>query len=132
MEIINQKTITRRNLKKNNLMVVFNVLYTKKEKIHPTYVSKHNSKLEKPIILSTFSNEVVWHYIRVTKLSENNKLELHKKVCENKNFCDVIIPSKDTNILELIQTIVPATIYANLKCLVKKMMNIKIIHLQQK
>ena len=32
-----------------------------------------------------------------------NKLESHKKVCENKDFCNVIMTSEDTKILELIQ-----------------------------
>ena len=31
------------------------------------------------------------------------KLELHKKVCKNKDFCNVIIPSANTKILELHQ-----------------------------
>ena len=30
-----------------------------------------------------------------------NKLESHKKVCENKDFCNVIMPSEDTKILEI-------------------------------
>ena len=30
-----------------------------------------------------------------------NKVESHKKVCENIDFCDVIMPSEDTKILEL-------------------------------
>ena len=29
-----------------------------------------------------------------------NKLQLHKRVCENKDFCNVIMPSLDTEILE--------------------------------
>ena len=32
-----------------------------------------------------------------------NKLESHKKVCENKYFCNVIMLSEDTEILELNQ-----------------------------
>ena len=28
-----------------------------------------------------------------------NKLELHKRACENKDFCNVNIPSDDTKIL---------------------------------
>ena len=28
-----------------------------------------------------------------------NKIEFHKKVCENKDFCNVIMPSEDTKIL---------------------------------
>ena len=27
-----------------------------------------------------------------------NKLELHKRVCENKDFCNIIMPSEDTKI----------------------------------
>ena len=61
-----------------------------------------------------------WHYLAVKKLSAllrgrpsknngdfyclncrhffrtKNTLKLHKKVCENKNFCNVIMPSEDT------------------------------------
>ena len=32
-----------------------------------------------------------------------NKLESHKKLCENKNFCDVVMPSEDTKVLEFNQ-----------------------------
>ena len=32
-----------------------------------------------------------------------NKLESHKKLCENKNFCDVVMPSQDTKVLEFNQ-----------------------------
>ena len=32
-----------------------------------------------------------------------NKLEFHKKVCENKDFCNVIMPSKDNKILKFNQ-----------------------------
>ena len=32
-----------------------------------------------------------------------NKLEPHKRVCENKEFCNVIMPSEDTKILEFNQ-----------------------------
>ena len=32
-----------------------------------------------------------------------NKLEFHKKVCENKDFCNVIFSFEDTKILEFIQ-----------------------------
>ena len=36
----------------NNVTIVLNVLHAKKEKIYPTYVSKHNSNREKQVILS--------------------------------------------------------------------------------
>ena len=32
-----------------------------------------------------------------------NKLQSHKKVCENKNFCNIVTPSEDTKILEFNQ-----------------------------
>ena len=68
-----------------------------------------------------------WHYLAVKNLSPllreiistnnddfyclnclhffkiKNKLELHKKVCENKDFCNVIMPSEETKILEFNQ-----------------------------
>ena len=33
----------------------------------------------------------------------NNKLESHKKVCKNKYFSNILMPSKDTKILEFNQ-----------------------------
>ena len=38
------------------------------QKIHPAFSLKHNSELEKQIILLMIPNEVRWHYIAVTKL----------------------------------------------------------------
>ena len=32
-----------------------------------------------------------------------NKLESHKKVCENEGFCNVVMPSEETEILEFNQ-----------------------------
>ena len=31
--------------------------------------------------------------------STENKRKSHKKVCENKDFCNVVMPSEDTKIL---------------------------------
>ena len=68
-----------------------------------------------------------WHYFAVKKLSAllrgitskhygdlyclnclhsfrtENKLESHKRVCENKGFCNIIMPSEDTEILQFDQ-----------------------------
>ena len=110
---------------KNNVTIAFNILYSKNEKIYPAYISKHNSNSEKEVVLLTISNgQKQWHYLAVKKLSTlsrgltshhcdefyclnclhslrtKNKLESHKKVCENKNFCNLIMPSEDTKILE--------------------------------
>ena len=45
-----------RNYEKNNLTIALNVLYAKKQKIYPAYVSKHNSNREKQFILLMISN----------------------------------------------------------------------------
>ena len=69
------------------------------------------------------------------------KLELHKAVCETKDFWDVFMPSKDTKILEFnpYQKSDKASfiIYADLACIIenRRLMDVKIIlkvHLQQK
>ena len=53
-----------------------------------------------------------------------NKRESHKKVCENKDFCNVIMPSEDTKILKYNQyqksDKAPFVIYLDLECLIEK------------
>ena len=39
-----------KKLKKYNLKIALNVLYSKKENIYPAYVSKHKSNCEKQVI----------------------------------------------------------------------------------
>ena len=50
-----------------------------------------------------------------------NKLESHKKVCENKDFSNVIMPSEDTKISEFNQyqksDKAPFIIYADPECI---------------
>ena len=41
---------------KKNVTIALNVLYAKKEKIYPPYVSKHNSNHEKQVILLIIRN----------------------------------------------------------------------------
>ena len=41
---------------RNNVTIALNVLYPKKEKIYPAYVSKHNSDHEKQVILLMILN----------------------------------------------------------------------------
>ena len=52
---------------KNNLTIAINVLYTKKEKIHPAYVSKHNSNCEKQVICFNYCKwrRMVLYYINI-------------------------------------------------------------------
>ena len=52
-----------------------------------------------------------------------NKLELHKKACENKDFCNVNMPSDDTKILEFQyqkSDKAPFIINADLECIIGK------------
>ena len=52
------------------------------------------------------------------------KLESHKKICENKDFCNVIMLSEDTKILGFNQyqksDKAPFIIYADLECIIEK------------
>ena len=42
---------------KNNVTIALNILYTKNEKIYPTYFSKHNSNLENQVIFLNNSKQ---------------------------------------------------------------------------
>ena len=64
---------------------------------------------------------------------------MHKKVCQNKDFCNVIIPSEDTKTLEFNQyqetDKVSIFVYADPECIIEKIdecENNPEIHLQQK
>ena len=68
-----------------------------------------------------------------------NKLKSQKEVCEIKFFCNIVISSEDTKILEFNQyqksDKAPFIIYVDLECLIKKIYNVKTtlkIDLQQK
>ena len=113
-----------------------------------SYVSKHNSSCKEQVILLMIPNGEKWFYLAVKKVSAllrgitlqhfghfyclsclhfskpKNKLELHKKVRENKDFCNVHMPSQDTKVLEFnqYQTIdkAPFIICSNLEFLIEK------------
>ena len=102
----------------------------------------------KTLATQTKSEGSRWHYLLFKKLSAllrritskqysdfyclkglhsfrtKNKLESYKKVCEKKDFCNVIMPSEDTEILEFSQyqksDKAPLIIYADLKCVMEK------------
>ena len=102
-------------------------MYAEKEKIQPANVSKHNSKREKQVIHLVISDGKKWHYLAVKKLSAllrgitskhqgdvyclncfysfatENKLQSHKRACQNKEFCKVNTASEETKILEFNQ-----------------------------
>ena len=111
---------------KNNLTIALNILYIKEKEISPAYILKHNSTPEKQIILLVTPNEEKegWHYLVVKKLSASlhgitlknkgdfyylnclhsfrteNKFKSHEKVCKNKDFCGIVMPSEKDNVLE--------------------------------
>ena len=120
----------------------------KKKKIYPAYVSKYNSNHEKQVVILTISNKEKWHYLAVKILllllrgisskhhgdlyylnclhsfTTEKKRESHKKVFESKYFCNIIMPSEDTKILEFnqYQKSDKATfiIHADLECIIDK------------
>ena len=58
-----------------------------------------------------------------------SKLESHKKICENHDYCHVEMPTKDNNIIKYNHgeksIKVPFIIYADLECLLEKMSTCK-------
>ena len=58
-----------------------------------------------------------------------NKFQSHKKVCENKFFCNIMMPSEDTKMMEFNhhQKVekAPLAIYAGLECLIEKIYRCK-------
>ena len=100
-------------IEKNALTIALNILYAKKENIYPSGVSL---KLWKQVILFMIPNGIGQHYLAAKELSTllrrksnsdfyclncvysfatENKLESHKKVCENKDFCNIVMYSED-------------------------------------
>ena len=90
--------------------------------MYPSYASKHNSNREKQVTILMISNgDKKWHYLAVKILSTllrgitsrhhgefyclkfvhsfatENKLQSHKRECENKDFCNIIMPSDINN-----------------------------------
>ena len=53
-----------------------------------------------------------------------NKIQSYKRVCENKDFCSMIIPSEDTKIIEFNQyqkpDNAPFIIYVDLECIIEE------------
>ena len=53
--------------------------------------------------ITSKSNGGFYYLNSLHSFRTKSKLELHKRVCENKDFCNVIMPSEDTKILEFNQ-----------------------------
>ena len=117
-------------------------------KIEIAYKSKYNLIREKQIILLIISNGENWHYLIVKSLSglltgvtsnhkedfyclncfhsykTKNKLDVHKKICENHEYCHTEMPTKNNNIIKYNQggksLKLPFIIYADLECSLEK------------
>ena len=109
----------------NNKNVALNILYVsfKTKKIEIAYKSKYNLVRDNQVILLMISNGKNWHYLAVKSLSRllrgmtsnhdgdyyclncfhsyktENKLNVHKKVCENRDYCKIEMPSNDNNLI---------------------------------
>ena len=135
----------------SNNEVALNILYVphNTKKIEIAYKSKHNLTRGKRVILLMISNGENWHYLTVKNLSRllrgitsnhkgdfyslncfhsyrtKNKLEAHKKICENRDYCHVEMPTNDNNTIKYNQgeksIKLPFAVYADLECLLEKM-----------
>ena len=117
------------------------------KKIEIVYKSKHNLTIDNQILLLMIRNGENWHYLAVKSLSglftgdtsnhkqdyyclncfrsnrTNNKLDAHRKVCENHEYCHIEMPNKDNNKIKYNQgeksIKLPFIIYADLECLLE-------------
>ena len=135
----------------NNKSIALNILYVphNTKKICHAYKSKYNSTRENQAILLMITDGKKWHYLAVTRLSSLLKgitskhngdfyclncfrayttrirLERHKNVCENHNYCRVEMPNEDNKILKYNygekSMKAPFIIYADLEPLLEKM-----------
>ena len=87
---------------KNNLPIALNILYIKEKQICPANISKINLNCEKQIILSMIPNEEKEGWYCLSFRTEN-KLKSREKVCKNKDFCGIVMPSQKNYILEFNQ-----------------------------
>ena len=133
----------------NNKNVALNILYvpfnTKKNEI--AYKSKYNLVRDNQIKLLMISNGENWHYLAVKSLSgllkgitsnhngdyyclnyfhsyrTENKLNVHKRICENNEYCNIEMPSPN-NLIKYNQgdksLKLPFIIYADLEFILKK------------
>ena len=135
----------------NNESIALNILCVPHniKKIHIAYKSRHNLTREKQVILLMITDGKKWHCLVVKNLSgllrgvtsnhhgdsyclncfhsysTKNKLEAHKKICENHDYGYVEMPTKVNNTIKYNQgeksINLPFVIYADLECLLEKM-----------
>ena len=110
-----------------NNEVALHILYVPNNtrKINAAYKSKNNLTCDKQVILLMITDGEKWHYLTVKNLpgllrgitsthKEDfycsncfqsyrtlNKLKVHKKICENHDYCHLEMPNKDNNIITI-------------------------------
>ena len=137
----------------SNNTITLNILYvphnTKEIEIRDAYKSKYNLKYKNQVTVLLMTEGKKWRYLAVKKLSAllggitdnnngdfyclncfcsyttENKLNKHKNVCENHDYCYVEMPEENNKILKYNHgeksVKVPLTIYAELESLLEKM-----------
>ena len=88
-------------------------------------ILQQNKKLSTLLRGITSKNHIDSKYLNcLHSFATESKCECHKKVCENKYFCNVVVPSEDTEILEFNHYQKsyksPFVIYAGLECLTEE------------
>ena len=119
------------------------------KKINIAYKSKNDLIQGTQIILLMISDGQKWHYLVVKNLlgllrgitsnhkedfyclncfhsyKTENKLEAHKKICQNHDYCHVEMPTENNNIIKYNHgeksIKLPFVIYTDLECLLEKM-----------
>ena len=135
----------------NNKSIALNILYIphNTKDIRHAYKSNFNLTREHKVILLMISHDgEKWHYLYVKKLSAllrgitsnhngnvycknclksfgtKSKLEIHKKMCENHDYCYVQMSNNENKILEYKHSQkskrAPFVIYSDLECLLQK------------
>ena len=115
-----------KKFEQNNESIALNILYVPHNtgKIHIAYKSRRNLTREKQVILLMITDGEKWHCLVVKNLSgllrgvtpnhhgdfyclncfhlysTKNKLEAHKTICENYDYCHVEMPTKDSNTIK--------------------------------
>ena len=113
----------------NNKNVALNILYIpyNTKKVEIAYKSKYNLVRDNQIILLMITDGEKWHYVVVKNLSRllrgitsnhnndyyclncfhsyrtENKLNAHKKVCENYKYCNIEMPTDKNNIISMVK-----------------------------
>ena len=135
----------------SNNEVALNILYMpyNTKKINIACKSKNNLTQERQIILLMNCDGQKLHYLVVENLSgllrgitsnhkedfyclncfhsysTKNKLEAHKKICENHDYCHIEMPTENNNTIKYNHgeksMKLPFVIYADLECLLEKM-----------